>query len=115
MAGRKSEPVITHQYIRRDNLVSFLDVVQAIGVHELRVHGGISLQKIRQAIILAERTYGIQYPFARNDFFSTWGTNVFIKPNDDIGYVEASGKNRGQRCFKFVGMYLKKIEFDKHT
>lgn len=95
-----------------DGLISFVDLIQLLGVHTIRAKHKISLQKIRQAI---KKTgdLGVAYPFARNSARAfLWGDEIVIR-TDDGDLVEATGKHaRAFLIEPIVLPYLKDITYD---
>lgn len=106
-------PVITHEYKKNSGVVSFLDVVQAIGVHQYRTVSSIPMQRIRRAVAFAEKQFGITHPFARNDVLFYWGKDVIIKYNGEL--YEGSNRFKGAKMFPFVNSYIQKLVFDEDT
>lgn len=115
--GTKSgKSVIDPQFGSDERNVSFLDLIQALAIREIRNQYKVPLPKFRQAIAVAKRNLGIDYPFARQHctyLVGELGDEIIIKMpgSDDDEYVQASGKNRGHRLFKFVEIYLQSLSF----
>lgn len=113
--NKKGRAVINAEYDPAERAVSFLDFVQAVAIREIRLVEDITLEQFRQAIEIAEKR-GLTYPFAR-EHCTYWFPGIqellILDPNEkpDQGYIQASGRGRGQRIFTFVESYLKKIEF----
>src|SRR4051812_35695098 len=69
MGTSASRPAIVSQLDQADNderWVTFLDFVQSMAIRDIRIaHPHIHLDKIRETVELAKKTFGIDYPFAR--------------------------------------------------
>ena len=103
--------VIDPQYDSDEKLVSFLDLVQALAIREIRIQRSVPLKKFREAIKVARERFRLDHPFARRHCTYLWGNELVIRPSGDE-FVEASGRHRGQRLFTFVEMYLKDLSFN---
>lgn len=112
--NKKGESVVVPQYDPEERLVGFLDLVQALALHEIRMQKRISLLKLRQAVKFARDKLGMKYPFAMEHTTYLLDDNVVIRrvSNDIEEFIEASGKHCGQKLFKFVEIYLKNLQFD---
>src|ERR1035437_8920340 len=78
-------------------VIGFIDLIQAMAVHAIRVHKNVSLQKIRAAVGAAHKR-GIEYPFARNHQTFLFSDEVVIKilaPEEILIYV--TGKYKDQQ------------------
>jgi len=110
----KGRSVIDPQFGKQEKVVSFLDLIQTLAIREIRLQRHVPLPKFRQAIKTAKDKLGITHPFAREHCTYLWGEELVIRPREeDDEFVEASGKNKGQRLFPFVEMYLENLTFDK--
>jgi uncharacterized protein (DUF433 family) len=108
------EPVIRPQLIaaQEQDLVTFLDFVQAMAIRAVRLIHRVPLQKIRQAIEQAENEYGKSYPFARRHTTYLFGSELVIKLGKDE-YVQASGKGaRNRMIAKVVELYMEDLGFN---
>ena len=107
-------PVIKrHMPENADNLISFIDLIQLLGVHTIRSRYEVSLQKLRQAVKNGEEL-GIAYPFATN------ATRAFLFRDqivfqDQVGdYIEATGKHaRAYLMEPVILPYLQDLTFDE--
>ena len=95
------DPVIVPQFGSDEKLVSFLDLVQTLAIREIRLQRKVPLAKFRQAIKIAKDKFGLDHPFARQHFSYLFGDELVIQPSQGE-YVEASGKDKGQRLLPFV-------------
>jgi hypothetical protein len=112
MFGTNSGDIVfPPQFQTNDKLLSFLDLVQAVAIREIRVQKKIPLVKFRQAIKTAKMMYKLDRPFAKKHVTYWTGGEIVIRPSDAV-FVEASGKHAGQPQFQFVEYYLEKLEFD---
>lgn len=116
--GSKSgESVLHPQFDGESKLVSFLDLIQALAIREIRMQRRIPLSKFRQAIKVAKETLKLAHPFARRHCtYLNYNGELVIRPaagGDE--FIEASGKQRGARLIPFVEMYLDDLSFDPRT
>ena len=93
-------------------LISFVDLVQLLGVHAIRSKHKVSLQKIREAVKTAEQL-GVTFPFARNSAKAfLWNDRIVLK-TDDGDFIEATGKHaRAFLIEPIILPYLKDLTFD---
>ena len=81
-----------HMPANEEDLISFIDLIQLLGVHVVRNKHRVSLQKIRQAVRKAEER-GISYQIASNSARAyLWGDEIVLR-TDDGDFVQATGKN----------------------
>ena len=60
-------------------LISFVDLIQLLGVHAIRSKHKVSLQKIREAVKNAEQL-GVTFPFARNSAKAfLWNDRIVLR------------------------------------
>lgn len=109
--NKQGGSVISPQFKTEEKFVSFLDFVQTLAIREIRIQKKIPLPKFRQAIKIAKESFSLDYPFARQHTTYLWGEELVIKPPGG-GFVEASGKHRGNRLLSFVEIYLENLSFD---
>ena len=102
----RGRSVLTPQFAQSDKLVSFLDLVQVLAIREIRIQWGAPLAKFRQAIDIAKTKFGMKYPLAMKHYTWLWGEDLVIRPTEKE-FVQASGKNRGNRLLPFVEPTLK--------
>lgn len=109
---KTGQPVISPQLGNNEELVTFLDFVQAMAVRAVRLEHRVPLQKIREAIDKAENDYEVSYPFARRHTTFLFGSEVIIRLGEDE-YVQATGKGAHNRLFtKVVELYMQDLGFD---
>jgi uncharacterized protein (DUF433 family) len=95
-----------------ENFVTFLDFIQSIHIRQIRSDYKVPLKKIREAIDVAENTYHVSYPFAREHTTYLYGTEVIIKLNDEE-FAQISGKERRHRLIhQIVRLHMKDLAFD---
>lgn len=118
---RQGERVIHTQLPAQDQkVVTFLDFVQSLAIREIRSRHNVDLQKIRQAVDLAEAR-GIRYPFAVqhtaylfSDNKDEGHGNIVLKINDRL--IQASGDARRNIVMKEVAqLYLQDLAFSPST
>ena len=112
------DSVVQPEFASEEKLVSFLDLVQSLAIRAIRIQQRVPLQKIRQAMEIATKDFGMTYPFARAHTTFLWGGEIVIRPGIDAqGYdefVEASGKHRRNRLLtKVVEIYLRDLTFSQ--
>jgi uncharacterized protein (DUF433 family) len=95
-----------------DGLVSFVDLIQLLGVHAIRTKHKVSLQRIREAVRKTE-DLGITYPFARNSAKTFLLGDRIVFKTDSGDFLEATGKHaRAFLMEPIVLPYLKDLTFD---
>ena len=105
-------PVMVPQFGTDERFVSFLDLVQTLAIREIRIHHKVTLPKIREAIKFAEDNFKLYHPFARHHCTYLYDDILLIRPDQaEDDFIEASGRQKGQRRFTFVEMYLKSLDF----
>lgn len=95
--------------------VTFLDFVQAMAIRDIHfTRRHIPLDKIREAVEMARKQFGIDYPFARKHTTYLLGDSSDIRLSiDGYGLVEASGANKNQLVIRPVAeQYLQDVSFD---
>jgi uncharacterized protein (DUF433 family) len=105
---------------RQEKVITFIDFVQTMAIRAIRQVHKVPLQKIRQAVQIAEQEYGLSHPFARKHTTFLAGAEISIKIGiDEQGqaeYVEASGPHRRNRLLtKVVEIYLLDLTFDDQS
>ena len=111
--AKDGEPVMHPQIgsVQDQQVVSFLDFVQAMAVRAVRSQHRVPLQRIRQAIERAEKDYGLEYPLARQHTTYLFGSELVIKLGDEE-YVQVSGKAARNRLIaRVVELYMKDLGF----
>lgn len=106
-------PVIqTQMPANDDGLVSFVDLIQLLGVAEIRRARKLSLNAIRGVVDKAWKEFGVQYPFARHESkVFLLGQAVVLKlPTGD--YVEVTGPTKHNYLMEPVVLpYLQDLTF----
>jgi uncharacterized protein (DUF433 family) len=106
------EPAMRRRLAKNDSdLVSFIDLVQSLAIRALRKKKKLSLQRVRQTIIEAEKM-GVTHPFARKHQTYLFDDDVVLAfPDGRI--VGCTGEYRGQHLFKpIIELYLDDLGFD---
>lgn len=111
-----------------EQLVTFLDLVQALAVREVRQRHNIPLQRIRQGVDEARRKYDLAYPLAcRHRIFlfsdkkGQGHGHIVIRlegdsDNPEERYVQLTGRQQGNYLMRpVVEMFLDDITFDPKT
>ncbi len=110
----KRKPVIDPQFKSDEKLVSFLDLVQALAIKEIRFQRPeVTLEMIRDAIILCRNRLKVEHPFAIEHFTFLFGEKLVIRKNRDE-YIQVENQNTGQILFPFVETYLSDLTFDEY-
>lgn len=93
--------------------IGFHDFIQILAVRNLRVHYGIPLQTIREAVETASTEFGQNYPFARKHKTFLFDKQIWIKLEETKELVQISGKSHGQKGMtQVIEPFLKDIYFD---
>jgi uncharacterized protein (DUF433 family) len=96
-------------------VITFADFVQALAVRNLRLHYNVPLQKIRAAVELARKDYGMDYPFARENTTYLFENEIWIKP-ERSDLVQVSGKQHHQSGMtRVIAQFYKDVSFDPAT
>lgn len=106
------DPVIDRQFGTDEKRVTFLDLVQTLAIREIRLQHDVPLQKFREAMRWVKKARGVEYPFARRHYTFLLGKELVIALSK-AEYVQASGKQAGQRLLSFVEMYLESLTFNR--
>lgn len=98
--------------------LTFLEFVEALAVRTLRNTHGLSLQKIRGALDMCKKDYGIDYPFANKDhkvFLVGGDLNIVIGKNPNP--VQLTGKHKHQQSIRpCIEQFMRDLVFnDKKT
>lgn len=108
---KNSSPVLTPRLGDNERVVTFWDFIQLYIIDRAR-EGGISLQKIRNAIRSAERS-GISYPLARKNVHVIFARELHIGDSErDV--AQFTGKHPGQMLLHEIAKpYSQRISFDR--
>jgi uncharacterized protein (DUF433 family) len=112
--SENNEHVFSSEYQKYcEGFISFLDFVQALAIRSIRNEKKVPLQKIREAVQLAEEKYNVKYPLARQHTTYLSGKEILIKLDGVDDLVTLSGKGKGQLNMKrIIEYYLEDISFD---
>jgi uncharacterized protein (DUF433 family) len=96
-----NKPVYTPE-IEGDKLVSFVDFVTAMAIRAIRVaKKGVSLQKVRDAIQIAEDDYNLSNPLARKH-------EIFLLRDDVVISLEGEG-DKNKRLVQLTGKHKRNL------
>lgn len=135
MYSRGGEPVIEPEFGRDDKSVSFLDLIQALAIREIRNDYQVPLEKIREAYDRARCEWNIKYPFAMKHRTFLFGEDepqpsegrkrrmkrrmeLVINLGDDQSakYVQITGKEHGNLMIAEIAqVYMLDLTFDPKT
>lgn len=105
------EPVLTPQFGREEQLISFLDLVQTLAIRQIRIMNNVPSGKIRQALRWVKENLNEDYPFARKHFTFLFGKQLVVELKKGQ-YAEVTG-NPGQRLIReIVEPYLHDLSYD---
>lgn len=111
MHGEGGLPVLASQEVLESTNLDFYDVIDIMHVSALR-RQNISLQKIREAVEVARKTYNVQHPFAHKHQTCIFGNEIFI----DIGdrSIQLTGSLKHQQAIKsIIEPFAKKIHHNR--
>lgn len=104
--------VLAQRQALKGELITFLDLIQAMAIHELRRQKSLSLHKIRQTV-KAANDLGIEFPFARKHTTYIFRDEVVIRASDGR-IIQATGKHCKQDLMEeILYPYWEHIGFDK--
>jgi len=104
--GTNNSASIIEPELKKDKLLSFRDLVQAMAINMARTEG-IPLHKVRDAITFAKKEYRIAFPLAYNHNLILFGGDLHIEfPDKKI--IQASGKGRNQSLIRQIVEPFKK-------
>jgi hypothetical protein len=96
-----------------EKFVTFVDFVQALAIHDIRVVHNVSLQKIRDAVDRAEKQYSVQHPFARKHTTYLFEGEIIIRLEDDDSLIQVSGTHANQPVMQpIVELFLRDVGYD---
>ena len=111
--NRHAAALIPEIPFHQGELITFLDLVQAMAVRRIRIAKKISLQKIRAAVDCA-REKGVLFPFARQHVAYVFRGEVVLRLNDGT-IIEVTGKYKNQQLSEpIVYEYMDDLGFDDH-
>lgn len=95
------------------DLITFVDLVQAMAIRDIRNQRRLSLQKIRMTVEAARRR-GVMFPFARRHTTYVFSDDVVLRLNDGR-LMQVTGKYHDNDLMEpLVEEYLNDIGFDDH-
>jgi uncharacterized protein (DUF433 family) len=96
-----------------ERIITFLDFVQTLAIRAIRQHHRISLEKIRSAIEVAEKEFGLRCPLARRHTTYLLGRDIQIVPQLGGDPVQVTGAARGQISLRpIVEIHLRDLGWD---
>ena len=109
VAGQsKRSPPLIHLDDRKQQYLSFINLVEAHVLAAIRRRHGVKLPKVRKALDYVRRHFQVEHPLI-DQAFQTDGLDLFVERYG--GLINAS--REGQRAMKeIIGVYLKRIEWD---
>lgn len=101
-----------------ENLVTFLDFVQAMAIrsirHDQRFKKRISLQRIRTVVDLAAEEYKIEHPLARKHKTYLFEDDIVIRLDDGDTLIQITGRyKKNQLLNEVVELYAEDLSYDK--
>ena len=114
---KNGAPAVRAQFSGHREVVSFLDMVQAMAIRDMRRKKQVPLGRIREGIEWLARYHPeIDYPFARvhkTFILEPQKEIVILLPDDDPQHIlQISGRQRGQYAHaKILDKYLAGLEF----
>jgi len=107
-----AEPAIVPQHRDfRGEIITFLDLIQAMAIRNIRNQRSVSLQKIRATVIKA-REYGILYPLAKKHTTFVFNDDVVLRL-DDGSLIQATGRYHDNQLIEpVVYEYLDDLGWD---
>lgn len=101
--------------VEDSKIITFVDFVQALAIHDLRVFYRVSLKDIREAVDRAFDDFGITHPFAYKHTSYFFDGKIWIKPEGKT-LVQVAGKGHGQTGITpIIENFYKDIGFDAKT
>jgi uncharacterized protein (DUF433 family) len=108
----QGERVTPSQLPSEEKVVTFLDFVQALAIHDIRTQHKVPLSKIREAAQCATKKYKVEYPFARQHSTYLLNGEILIRLDEDEDLTQVTGKHANQMTMrKIVELYLKDLTF----
>ena len=107
-------PLISHTEGR---FLTFVEFVEAMAIRNLTSNYGVSLQKVREAIRVAEESFDLPYPFS-HPLHKTYlvGTDLHIKFDQEEDLTGLTGRDIGQRSWtKCLEHYMRDLEWDNEN
>lgn len=97
-----------------ERTLTFLDLVQAMAVRDIRRLHKVPLPKIREAVRRAETDYALTHIFARPHCSVLFEGDIFIYPKGEASPVQVSGKRPHQIALRpIVEVFQRDLSFDE--
>jgi uncharacterized protein (DUF433 family) len=101
--------------VEDSKIITFLDFVQALAIHDLRAFYHIPLKHIREAADRAFNEFGIAHPFAYKHTTYLFDGKLWIQP-EGIPLIQIAGRERGQiGLTPIIENFSKDVAFDPET
>jgi len=112
---KRSDPVVTPQLDSEERIVTFLDFIQSMAIRAIRLTRKMPLQKIRQAVEMAQDDYGVSFPLARQH--TTFVINdelvLSVDGKESKRLVTLTGKyKRYQAIPQVAEVFMQDVGFD---
>lgn len=106
-------PAVIPEFPRHEGkLVTFLDLIQAMAIRDIRRQKRLSLQKIRATVSQA-KNLGVDFPFARRHTTYVFSDDVVLRL-DDGRLVQVTGRYKKQDLMEpIIYEYLDDLGFDR--
>lgn len=87
--------------------LTFLDLIEAVTIRQLRTQRQVTLRAIREAISIAYNRWGDSHPFGHKDYkIMTNNREIVVWQKCEQNPIEVSGRSRGATYFsEFKGIY----------
>ncbi len=116
--GAGGEPVFEPQVAKSERLVSFLDLVQTMAIRAIRITKLVPLQKIREAVHMAQEEFNVSHPLARPHKIFLFGDDVIINVGDAESkkLIQLTGRNKRNYVMAPVAeLFMRDIYFENAT
>ena len=107
--NRQGSAVATPGLPPNERLVTFLDLIQALAIRNIRLNHRVPLATIREAVQNAETEYNIKHPLAYEKSVFLYGNDLFIHLKDrpkPEQLRKLTGDNRDQTVLTQVLNYI---------
>jgi len=112
MGDERRTPVIKAELGRsRTKVLTFRDLIQSRAIREIRFRT-VPLVRIREAISVAQRSYGVEHPLSYKHRLFSLGKSILLEL-ESRDLVQITKPNRHQYVMKLmVQTYMDEIKFD---
>ncbi|MFO0840420.1 MAG: hypothetical protein U1D55_18080 [Phycisphaerae bacterium] len=110
-SGNRGSAVAPQYPNHRGELLTFVDLVQAMAIRDMRLAKRLSLQKIRQTFEAA-KALGVHFPFAKSHTAYVFHDDIVLRLDNDT-LIQVTGKYKLQQLSEpIVYSYLRELSFD---